>query len=112
MPRRKKQPLQLPASTDDASISTTTIYPTIEAMFLEEIASKPWFEKFSRETRRMIRFTFITAVAETMRTIAFRINNDQDTRVFDEFDKQIQAYDLEMHEMRDQYASAILGLPN
>lgn len=102
----------LPEPVEHGEISTTTVYPTIEAMFLEEIASKPWFEKYSRETRRMIRYTFVTAVAETLRTVAYRINADQGTQVFDEFDKEIQAYDLEMHNHADAYNGVILGLTN
>lgn len=95
--RRKKnaKPLDLPIS-DNPEITTTSIYPTIEAMWAESIASLPWFEKYSPETRRTLRFAFYTAAAETLRTVAFRMNADQSDIVFGEFDKELRAYDLEL----------------
>ena len=112
MSRRKKESIQLPYPSDDASISQTTIYPTIDAMFAESIAKLPWFEQYSRETRRTIRFAFVTAVAETLRTVAFRLNSDQGWDVYDEFGKEIEAYNKELLHGDDMRAAAILGLPS
>jgi len=107
--RRKKakpQPLDLPIS-DDASITTTTIYPTIDAMWLETIANHPALQDVSRERREMTKYAFYTAVSETLRTVAFRINADQDTRVFDEFDKELRAYDKELQRTAERYNAAL-----
>lgn len=111
MARRKKVNIELPAPADDGSIEQTTIYPTIDAMFLESIAKLPWFEHYSRETRRTIRFAFVTAVAETLRTVAFRLNSDQSWDVYDEFGKEIALYNQELLAGDDMRAAAILGLP-
>jgi hypothetical protein len=103
--RPRKQPgpapIDLPIS-DNAEISQTTIYPTIEAMW-KEFSALPWFEKYSPGTRRTIRFVFFNAIAETLRTVAFRINADQDTRVFDDFGAELQAYDKELQRQMREY---------
>lgn len=103
MARRRKKPAQnaspealnLPVS-DEAAITETTIYPTIEAAFVEAIASKPWFPQYSPGTQRTLKYAFYTAVAETLRTIAFRMNAEQSEAVFIDFDRELRAYDLEL----------------
>lgn len=92
MAKRSKN-IELPAPTDEGSIEQTTIYPTIEAMWLEGIVDKPWFDACSFEGKQVLKFVLYTAVAETLRTVAFRINSDQDTQVFDEWAREILAYD-------------------
>lgn len=109
---RARSVIDLPSPADEGSISQTTIYPTIDAMFAESIAKLPWFEQYSRETRRTIRFAFVTAVAETLRTVAFRLNSDQNWDVYDEFGKEITAYNKELLHGDDMRAAAILGLPS
>lgn len=102
----KNKPIELPVS-DKAEISETTIYPTIEAMWIESIQKLPWFMDYSRETRRTLKFTFYTAVAETLRTVSFRMNADQTDQVFGDFDKELRAYDRELQHAVEQ-ASAEL----
>jgi|SRR5215813_960385 len=104
--RKKTAPIELPIS-DKAEISQTTIYPTVEAMWLESIGNLPWFDKYSPETKRALKFTFYCAIAETLRTVAFRINADQDTRVFDEFGKELQAYDKELQVAAEAYNASL-----
>jgi hypothetical protein len=87
-------PIDVPIA-DEGEISQTTIYPTIEAMWAE-FSGLPWLDRYSPGTQRTIRFAFYTAVAETMRTVSFRANSDQDFRVFDEFDRELRAYDKEL----------------
>lgn len=109
---KKNGHIELPPPADEGEISQTTIFPTIDAMFTESITKLPWFEHYSRETRRTIRFAFITAVAETLRTVAFRLNADQAWDVYDEFAKEIQAYNKELLTAEDMYSGTILGLPS
>src|SRR6266849_6637252 len=99
--RKKTEPIDLPIS-DNPEITTTTIFPSIDAMWLE-FAAKPFFEKYSVETRQVIKFAFYTGISETLRTVAFRINADQDTRVFDDFGKEIVAYDCELQRLAESY---------
>lgn len=110
--RSKNKPIELPQPADEGSIEQTTIYPTIEAMFAESVAKLPWFEQYSRETRRTIRFAFVTAVAETLRTVAFRLNADQGWDVYDEFAKEILSYNKELLDNEDMRSGEILGLSN
>jgi len=91
---------------DEAAITETTIYPTIEAMW-SEFSALPWFEKYSPGTQRTIRFAFFNAIAETLRTVAFRINADQDTRVFDEFGAELRAYDKELQRQMREHDAAL-----
>jgi hypothetical protein len=92
---------------DEGEITSTTLYPTMAAAFAEEIATKPWFEKYSPETRRMMKFVFVTAVAEMMRTVVFRIHAEDNGAVFDDLNKEIEAYDAEMRRQRDEYAAEL-----
>lgn len=90
-PKRRKQkpkPVEFQVS-DKAEISETTIYPTIEAMWQEEIVVKPWFGNCSAVMQRALRDATFTAASEMARTIIFRINADQDFRVFDEIQREI-----------------------
>jgi hypothetical protein len=106
--RRKKpeaKPLALPIA-EEGAITETTVYPTIEAMWAE-FSALPWFEKYSPGTQRTIRFAFFNAIAETLRTVAFRINMDQDTRVFDEFGAELQAYDKELQRQMREFDSEL-----
>lgn len=93
MSKRSKKQIELPAPAEEGTIDQTTIYPTIEAMWLEAIVDKPWFDATSFEAKQVLRYVLYTAVSEMLRTVAFRINADQDTRVFDELGKEILAYD-------------------
>lgn len=93
MPRKKQPDIALPSPAEEGSIEQTTIYPTIDAIWLEAIVDKPWFDACSFEAKQVLKYVLYTAVAETLRTVAFRINADQDTRVFDELGKEILAYD-------------------
>ena len=104
--RKKAEPIKLPI-TDKGEITTTTLYPTIDAAFVEEITTKPWFDKYSPETRRMMKFVFVTAVAEMMRTVVFRIHTEDNGAVFDDLNKEIEAYDAEMRRQREEYAAEL-----
>lgn len=104
--RQKNKPIDLPIS-DNAEITQTSIYPTIEAMWLESVASLPWFEKYSPETRRTLKFVFYTAASETLRTIAFRINADQSDNVFTDMDVELRAYDKELQRLAEEFAAAL-----
>lgn len=110
MRRKKSQPIELPSPAEEGSIEQTTIYPTIEAMFAESIASLPWFEQYSRETRRTLRYTAYAIASEMLRTIAFRLNADQGWDVYDEFAKEILSYNKELLDNSDIRSAAILGL--
>jgi hypothetical protein len=103
--RKKAKPIELPIA-DEGEISQTTIYPTIAAMWAE-FSALPWFEKYSPGTQRTIRFAFFNAIAETLRTVAFRINADQDTHVFDEFGAELQTYDKELQRQMREYAAEL-----
>jgi hypothetical protein len=104
--RKKATPIDLPIS-NKAEITQTTIYPTIDAMWLETIANHPAMQNVSRERREMTKFAFYTAVAETLRTIVFRINSDQNESVFADFDKELRGYDRELQRQAESYAAAI-----
>src|SRR6266446_6196130 len=104
--RKKAEPIKLPIA-GEGEITSTTLYPTIDAAFTEEITTKPWFEKYSPETRRMMKFVFVTAVAEMMRTVVFRIHTEDSGAVFDDLNKEIQAYDAGLRRHRDEYADAL-----
>lgn len=78
---------------DEGSIEQTTVYPTIEAIWLEAIVDKPWFDASTFEAKQVLKYVLHTAVAETLRTVAFRMNSDQNTRIFDELGKELLAYD-------------------
>jgi hypothetical protein len=105
--RKKAAPIKLPIA-DKGEITSTTLYPTIDAAFAEEIATKPWFEKYSPETRRMMKFVFVTAVAEMMRTVVFRIHTEDNGAVFDDLNKEIEAYDADLRRQREAYNAAEL----
>lgn len=81
---------------EEGAITETTVYPTIEAMFTEAIAKMPWYPQYSPGTQRTIKFAFYTAIAETLRTVAFRMNADQNDSVFDDFGRELTAYDAEL----------------
>jgi hypothetical protein len=104
--REKIKAIDLPIA-DEASITTTTIYPTIEAMWLECIQSWPWFWKYSIETQRTLKFAFYTGIAESLRTIAFRLNADQSETVFSDFDLELRAYDKELQRLAETYSAAL-----
>lgn len=114
MAKRKKMPVSMPVDLSDApaegSIDQTTVYPTIDVMFAESIAKLPWFEQYSRETRRTIRYAFVTAVAETLRTMAVAQAMNWDAAA--DFDKEIKAFDKELQNAEDVRSAAILGLPS
>jgi hypothetical protein len=102
--RRKKPeapPIDLPI-TDQGEITQTTVYPTIAAMFAECIESKPWYAQYSPGTQRTIRFAFYGAISEALRTVAFRMNTDQNESVFNDFDRELRAYDLELQRAAGQ----------
>jgi hypothetical protein len=61
----------------------------------------------SRERREMTKFAFYTAVSETLRTIAYRLNADQNSSVFDDFDKELRGYDRELQRIATEYAAAL-----
>jgi len=99
-------PIEVPIS-DNAEISQTTVYPNLESMWQECVATSTYFQKYSPETKRTIKFAFYTAVAETLRTVIFRMNMDGDDRVFGEFDKELRIYDLELQSAIAAYTAAI-----
>jgi hypothetical protein len=88
-------PADLPIA-DEGVITETTIYLTIAAAFEDAIGSKPWFSQYSPGTQRTLKYAFYTAAAETLRTIAFRMNAEQSDAVFKDFDAELLAYDLEL----------------
>lgn len=102
--RKAAEPIQLPIA-DQPEITATEIFPTIDAMWLE-FAGHPALQDVSRERREMTKYAFYTGVAEALRTVAYRINVDQDTRVFDDFGKELQAYDRELQRIAAEYAAA------
>lgn len=104
--RRRKQakPIELPIA-DQPGITVTEIFPTIDAAWLE-FAKHPALQDVSRERREMTKFAFYTGVAEALRTIAFRMNSDQNESVFDDLGKELMAYDQELHRLFREYAAA------
>jgi hypothetical protein len=105
--RREKvaEPINLPISEGGPEITATDIFPTIDAMWLD-FAKHPALQDVSRARREMTKFAFYTAIAETLRTVAYRINVDQDTRVFDDFDKELKAYDRELQRVAEGYVAS------
>ena len=89
--------LDFPVS-DNAEITTTTVFPSLAAMW-EDVSSAPWFKEYSYETRRTLKFAFFMAAAETLRTVSFRMNAEQNEQVFSDFDAELRAYDLELQQM-------------
>lgn len=98
--------IDVPVS-DEAVITETTVYPTIESMFAECIAKQSWFADYSPETRRTIRYAFYTGIAETLRTIAYRMNMDQNDAVFDEFGRDLAAFDDELRNQLRAYTDTL-----
>ena len=103
--RKAAEPITLPIA-DQPEITATEIFPTVDAMWLE-FSAHPALQDISRERREMTKYAFYTAVSETLRTIAYRMNTDQDTRVFDDFGKELQAYDRELQRIAKDYAAAL-----
>lgn len=101
--RKRAEPIELPIA-DAPDITVTEIFPTIDAAWLE-FAKHPALQDVSRERREMTKFAFYTGVSEALRTVAYRINSDQDTRVFDDFGKELQAYDRELQRIAKEYAA-------
>ena len=93
MPKRKPKPIELPVS-DNAEITQTTVYPSIEAMFSECFAAKDWFKDYSPNAQEMIKFTAYTAISETLRLVAFRMNAEQNDAVWDDIGRELLNYDL------------------
>lgn len=104
MPKRKKAAPELPVS-DNAEITQTTIYPTLAAAWQDMVANLPWFEKYGSDTRRTIKYAFYMAAAEVLRTVAFRMNAEQNDKVFGDFDAEIRAYDLELQSAAEEHAT-------
>src|SRR5258708_1418688 len=102
--RRQAKPIKLPIA-DSPEITATDIFPTLDAMWLE-FSGHPALQDISRERREMTKYAFYTAIAETLRTIAFRLNADQNSSVFDDFDKELRAYDRELGRTAESYAAA------
>jgi hypothetical protein len=100
-PQAAAAPFDLPIA-DEGAITETTVYPTIEAMFTECIASKPWYQQHSPGTQRTIKYAFYTAIAEALRTVSFRANSEQNFSVFDDFGRELRAYDLELQRAAGQ----------
>jgi hypothetical protein len=95
--RRKPAPIiELPIAETEG-LTATDIFPTIDAMW-GDFAAKPFLRDVTRERRQMTKFAFYTAISEALRTVAFRINADQDTGVFDDFDRELRAFDRELAE--------------
>lgn len=92
--RSKSEPVELPVA-EEGEITQTTIFPTIGAMW-EDMHRLSWFDKYSSDTRRTMKFMFYTAIAETLRTLSFRMNADQSDAVFGEFDAELRMYDREL----------------
>ena len=59
----------------------------------QAIAGKPWYPQYTEGTQQTLKYAFYTAIAETLRTLAFRLNMDQNDQVFVEFGNEIEAYD-------------------
>ena len=93
MPKRKPKPIELPVS-DNAEITQTTVYPSIEAMFSECFAAKDWFKDYSPNAQEMIKFTAYTAISETLRLVAFRMNTEQKDAGWDDIGREMLNYDL------------------
>lgn len=107
--KERAAPLNLPVS-DEAAITETTIYPTIAAIFEEAIAGKPWFPQYSPGTQRTLKYALYTGVAEALRTIAFRMNAEQSDKVFDDFGRELAAYDRELQALAAEAERAGLDL--
>lgn len=93
--RKKAEPVTLPIA-DKGEITSTTLYLTIETAFAEEIAAQPWFEKYSPVTQRVMKEIFYTGVAEMMRTVVYRVHTEDNGAVFDDLDKEIQAFNADI----------------
>ena len=100
------EPFEIPVS-DNPEITQTTIFPTIDAMWLECIANHPALQDVSRARREMTKFAFYTGISEALRTIAFRLNTDQNESVFDDFGKELLAYDRELQQQASNYAAEL-----
>lgn len=100
------EPIQFPVSDGGPDISVTDIYPTIDAAWLD-FAKHPALQDVSRERRELTKHAYYVAWSEAMRTIAFRINADQDMRVFDEFGVELKRYDQELQRIAKDYADAL-----
>jgi hypothetical protein len=92
---------------DNPEITATTIFPTLDSMWMNFVERLPFLKDCSRERREMTKFAFYTSAAEVLRTVAFRINSDQSTAVFDDFDKELRAYDRELQRAAENYAVAL-----
>jgi len=109
--RRRKKPAsvktpngfdtEVPVS-DEAAITETTIYPTIEAIYQEALASKPWFPQYTPGTQQTLRYALYTGIAEALRTISFRMNTDQNDSVFSEFGMELLAYHRELQALASE----------
>jgi hypothetical protein len=100
--KRQKRPqgaspeaVNLPIA-DEGAITETTIFPTIAAIFDEAIANKPWFPQYSPGTQQTLKYALYTGIAEALRTVAFRMNMDQNDSVFTDFGAELLAYDREL----------------
>lgn len=98
--------LNVPVTDNGPDITATDIFPTVDAMWLE-FAKHPALQDVSRERREMTKYAFMTAISETLRTVAFRMNADQSTAVFDDFGAELQAYDRELQRIAKSYAAAL-----
>jgi|SRR5215831_10137733 len=105
--RKRAEPIKvdLPIA-DNPEITAIEIFPTIDAIWLN-IASHPALQDVSRERREMTKWAVYRAITEAMRTVAFRMNADQNWSVWDEFDKERQAYDEELCRIATEYAAAL-----
>jgi hypothetical protein len=101
---RREDKVDLPVS-DEAAIFETTVFPTIEAIWLECIVDKPFIEVSTFESKQIYKWIAYTIAAELLRLVAFRMNADQDTRVFDDIGKEILAYDRALQAMAHAYNS-------
>ena len=88
--------------SDKAEITQTTIYLTLAAMWEDMVVSAMWFKQYSAETQCTLRYAFYTAASEVLRTTAFRMNSEQNDKVFSDFDAEIRAYDLELQAFCDR----------
>jgi hypothetical protein len=105
--RKKAAPIELPITDGGPEITATTIFPTLDSMWMDFVERLPLLKDCSRERREMTKFAFYTSAAEVLRTVAFRINSDQSTAVFDDFDRELRAYDRELQRAAENYAAEL-----
>lgn len=104
--RAAAAPIELPISDGGPDITATDIFPTLDALWLHFVGHPGMgMADASRQRREMSKFLVYTTAAEMLRLLSFRMNSDQDMRVFDELGRELGAYDKELQRQAQEYAA-------